>query len=101
MLARAGLSCVRYGMYVYRYRYCLFRLWLVFSVWSAVGLLLVCFLLVLYCAMRALLSIIIRCTCATVRCNRFSVLGGVVLPCALSCDCGAFYKRLLCCRLMV
>lgn len=55
----------------------------------------------LCCAMCALLSIIIRCTCVTVRCNRFSVLDGVVLPCALSCDCGAFYKCLLCVWLKV
>ncbi len=34
------------------------------------------------------------------RCNRFSVSGGVVLPCACSCDYGAFYKRLLLCWLM-
>ena len=74
MLARVGLSCVRYGMYVYRYRYCLFRLRLVFSVWSAVGL----FPLVLCCAMCALLSVVIWCTRAVMRCNRFSVSGGVV-----------------------
>lgn len=101
MLARAGLSCVRYGMYVYRYRYCVPLVARVFGLvcrWFAVGL----FPLVLCCAMCALLSVVIRCTRAMIRCNRFSVLDGVVLPCALSCDCGAFYKRLLlCCRLMV
>ena len=96
-LARADLSCVRYGMYVYRYRYCLFRLWLVSSVWSAVGL----FPLVLCCAMYALLSVVIWCTRVIMRCNRFPVLGGVVLPRALLCDCSAFYKRLLYCWLMV
>lgn len=50
---------------------------------------------------RALLSVDIWCTRVTMRCNRFPVLGGVVLPCALSCDCSAFYKCLPCCRLMV
>lgn len=66
--------------------------------WFAVGL----FPLVLCCAMCALLSVVIWCTRVTMRCNRFSVLDGIkVLPCVLSCDCGAFYKRLLCCRLMV
>lgn len=49
----------------------------------------------------ALLSVVIWCIRATMRCNRFSVLGGVVLPCALSCDCGAFYKCLLCVWSMV
>lgn len=49
----------------------------------------------------ALLSVDIWCTRVTMRCNRFSVLGSVVLPCALSCDCGAFYKCLPCCRLMI
>ena len=58
-------------------------------------------LLVLCCAMCALLSVVIWCTRAVMRCNRFSVSGGVVLPCALSCDCGVFYKRLLCVWLMV
>ena len=67
------------------------------SVWSAVGL----FPLVLCCAICALLSVVIWCTRDVIRCNRFSVSGGVVLPCALSCDCGVFYKCLLCCRLMV
>lgn len=65
--------------------------------WSAVGL----FPLVLCCVVRALLSVVIWCTRVTMRCNRFSVFGSVVLPCALSCDCGAFYKRLLCVWLMV
>ena len=50
---------------------------------------------------RALLSVVIWCTRAVMRCNRFSVSGGVVLPCALSCDCGVFYKCLLCVWLMV
>ena len=68
------------------------------------GLLLVCFrscCVVLCRAMCALLSVVIWFNRAVIRCNRFPVSGGVVLPCALSCDCGAFYKRLLCCRLMV
>ena len=101
MLARAGLSCVRYGMYVYRYKYCLFRLWLVLLARSVVGLPLVCFSARVVLFVRALLSVVIWYTRAVMRCNRFSVLDGVVLPCALSCDCGAFYKRLLCCWLMV
>ena len=65
--------------------------------WSAFLLV----LLVLCCAMCALLSVVIWCTRAVMRCNRFSVSGGVVLPCALSCDCGVFYKCLLCVWLMV
>lgn len=65
--------------------------------WFAVGL----FPLVLCCAMCALLSVDIWCTRVIMRCNRFPVSGGVVLPCALSCDCGAFYKCLLCVWLMV
>lgn len=56
---------------------------------------------VLCCAMCALLSVVIWFNRAVIRCNRFPVSGGVVLPCALSCDCGAFYKCLLCCCLMV
>lgn len=95
VLARAGLLCVRYCIYVYRYRYCLFRLWLVvcgvlvLSVRSVVGLCLA-FLLVLFVSCRALLSVVIWCNRVTMRYNRFYVLGGVVLPRALSCDCGAF-----------
>ena len=50
---------------------------------------------------RALLSVDIWCTRVIMHCNRFSVSGSVVLPCALSCDCSAFYKCLPCCRLMV
>ena len=64
---------------------------------SAVGL----FPLVLCCVMCALLSAIIWCTRVTMRCNRFPVLDSVVLPCALLCDCGTFYKCLLCVWLMV
>ena len=45
---------------------------------------------------RVLFAVVIWCTRVIMRCNRFSVLDGVVLPCALSCDCGAFYKCLLC-----
>ena len=78
-------ACAMVCMYIDKY--CLFRLWLVFSVWSAVGL----FPLVLCCTMYALLSVVIWYNRAVMRCNRFSVSGGVVLPCALSCDCGAFY----------
>lgn len=46
----------------------------------------------------ALLSVAVAIWCnrAVMRCNRFYVLGGVVLSCVLSCDSGAFYKRLLC-----
>lgn len=55
----------------------------------------------LCCAMCALLSVVIWFNRAVMRCNRFPVSGGVVLPCALSCDCGTFYKRLLCVWLMV
>lgn len=44
---------------------------------------------------RALLTVVIWCTRAVTRCNRFSVFDGVVLPRVLSCACGAFYKRLL------
>ena len=40
-------------------------------------------------------AVAIWCNRATMRCNRFSASGGVVLPCACSCDFGAFYKRLL------
>ena len=98
MLARAGLSCVRYGMYVYRY-YSACGLWRSRAVGSVCcWLVLVCFSA---CVMRALLPVVIWCTRVIMRCNRFPVLGGVVLPCALSCDCGAFYKCLSCCRLMV
>lgn len=64
---------------------------------SAVGL----FPLVSCCSVRALLSAVIWCTRVIMRCNRFSVSGSVVLSRALSCDCGAFYKRLPCYRLMV
>ena len=83
----------------------LFRLWLVLCWLVAfsccwLGLLLVrSARVVLF--VRALLSVVIWYTRAVMRCNRFSVLDGVVLPCALSCDCGAFYKRLLCIWLMV
>ena len=42
--------------------------------WSAFLLV----LLVLCCAMCALLSVVIWCTRAVMRCNRFSVSGGVV-----------------------
>ena len=66
------------------------------------GLLLVCFpacvarvvLAVLF--VRVLLSVVIWFNRDVMRCNRFSVLDGIVLSCALLCDCGAFYKRLLC-----
>ena len=46
----------------------------------------------------ALLSVAVAIWCnrATMRYNRSYVFGGVVLPCALLCDSGAFYKRLLC-----
>ena len=46
----------------------------------------------------ALLSVAVAIWCnrAVMRCHRFYVFGGVVLPCALSCDSGAFYKRLPC-----
>lgn len=75
-------------MYVYRYIDIVFRLWFVLVVACGVLVLLArsAFLLVLLvscCAMRALLSVVIWCTRATMRCNRFFVLGGVVLPCAL------------------
>lgn len=102
-LARAGLSCVRYCMYVYRYCYwlalLLFSCSFARSVPSAVGL---PFLIPLVSCRLALLSVAVAIWCnrATMRCNRFSVFGGVVLPCVLSCDCGAFYKRLLCVWLM-
>lgn len=45
---------------------------------------------------RVMLSVavVIWCNRVTMRCNRFSVSGGIVLPCAPSCDSGAFYKRL-------
>ena len=69
----------------------LFRLLLV---WLAV--------LLVPCRLALLsVSVAIWCNRAVMRCNRFSVFGNVVLPCALSCDSGAFYKRLSCCRLMV
>ena len=52
---------------------------------------------------RVMLSVavVIWCNRVTMRCNRFSVSGGIVLPCAPSCDSGAFYKRLLLYWLMV
>lgn len=87
-----------YGIYVYRYIDIVFHLWLVLC-WLV--LLVRSARVVSCCVMRALLSVVIWCTRAVIRCNRFSVLGGVVLPCALSCDCGAFYKCLLCVWLMV
>ena len=41
-------------------------------------------------------AVVIWCNRVIMRCNRFFVLDGVVLPCALSCDSGAFYKCLPC-----
>lgn len=76
-------------MYVYRYIDIVFRLWFVLVVACGVLVLLArsAFLLVLLvscCAMRALLSVVIWCTRATMRCNRFFVLGGVVFTlCAI------------------
>ena len=63
---------------------CCVGLWCsVFSVcW--LGLLVSFVLCWLCCAMRALLSVVIWCTRVIMRCNRFSVLGGVVFTlCAL------------------
>lgn len=59
------------------------------------GLLLVCGLLACSCHVMRYFAITIWCTRAIMRCNRFSVFGGVVLSCVIVCDCGAFYKRLL------
>ena len=104
MLARAGLSCVRYCIYVYRYIDIVFHLWrsrVVGSVCLSVCRWFAFLLVLLMLFVRALFAVDIWCTRAIMRCNRFSVLGGVVLPRALSCDCGAFYKRSLCVWLMV
>ena len=46
--------------------------------------------------MPCAVAVVIWFNCAVMRYNRFYVLDGVVLPRALSCDCGAFYKCLLC-----
>ena len=108
----AGLSCAIVCIYVYRY--CGYWLALVLlrscccAVLSAVpcwcGLLSAVPLSACFpsCARVVLfVAVAIWCNRVTMRCNRFSVSGGVVLPCARSCDSGAFYKRLLLCWLMV
>ena len=84
-LARAVLAC---GVLCFR------------SVGSVCSCRSCCVARVVLCV-RALFAVVIWCTRVIMRCNRFSVLDGIVLSCALSCDCGAFYKCLLCCRLMV
>lgn len=76
---------------------CIYCYWLALVLLRsrAVGLL---FLVPLVPCRLALLSVAVA-ICfnrAVMRCNRFYVFGGVVLPCALSCDSGAFYKRLPC-----
>lgn len=88
-------------MYVYRYIDTVFCLWLVAFLCRLFGLLSVCFPACVMLSRRALLFAVIWCTRVTMRYNRFSVLGSVVLPCALSCDCSAFYKCLLRVWLMV
>ena len=68
-------------MLVYSFSFC--------SVWLAVPL-------VPYRLALLPVAVAIWCNRATMRYNRSYVFGGIVLPCALSCDSGAFYKRLPC-----
>lgn len=96
-LARAWLVVSCYCIYVYRY----YRLVLVLLACSFSFCSVCCWSVVpvpLVPCRLALLSVAVAIWCnrAVMRCNRFSVFGGIVLPCALSCDSGAFYKRLLC-----